>query len=72
MSVDKLPRDWRVALVIVVGTLGAYFSVRAWVIGVAQASVSDAPPIRTMERKVDAMYLACVARGECKPPEVLP
>jgi hypothetical protein len=34
--------------------------------------VSDAPPIRKMERKVDAMYAACLARGECKPPEVLP
>lgn len=70
MGIPSLPRDWRVVVPIVGATLAGYFAVRAWVVGVAQASVNDAPAIQKMERKVDSMYLACVARGECKPPEV--
>lgn len=73
MPVEKLPRDWRAAAAVVVVTVAAWQVARSWVVGIAQAEVAPTKEaVSTMAPKVNALYLACVARGECKPPEVLP
>lgn len=64
---DKLPKDYRIALLIVVGTLAAYFSVRTWVVTIAEAQ--DAPQRVVLERltpMVEELYFACVAEGRCE------
>ena len=70
MSTDKLPRDYRTLLIVAAATLAAYFSVRTWVISIAEAQ--DAPQRATLSRMqpmVEEMYWACVRRGECTPPK---
>ena len=67
---EKLPRDYRVVLLIAAATLGAYFSVRTWVVAIAEAQ--DAPQraaLHDMQPKVEALFWACVRRGECEPPK---
>jgi hypothetical protein len=69
----RLPSDWRAAVAVAVGTVLALSGLHSWMVGVAQAAVAPTKDaVSTIGPKVNALYLACVARGECKPPEVLP
>ena len=64
---EKLPKDWRVALAVVVLTLGALAAVEQWVISVAKAQ--DAPQRAAIDRMapmVEELYTACVADGRCE------
>jgi hypothetical protein len=70
---DKLPTDYRVTVAIAVLTVLALVGLRTWMVGIAEAAVEPTKDtVTTIAPKVDALYLACVARGECKPPEIRP
>lgn len=63
---DRLPKDWRTFLAIVVLTLGGLYASEKWVISIARAQdEAQRQAIDEMRPMVKEVYLACVRRGEC-------
>jgi hypothetical protein len=66
----RLPRDYRVLVVAVALSVSAAFGLRTWVVSIARAEgATVAAIVEKMERKVDALYEACIASGQCRPRE---
>lgn len=67
---DRLPKDWRVALAIVVLTLTGIAATQQWVISIARAEDrAQREAIEEMKPMVRALFIACVSRGECEMPK---